>query len=188
MKVRRRSIAVLSVVLVLLALVSGGRLLFRKAEITIPSFFRPATGARLLMSMDDFRFAQIEDGTVPWRMGARHADLYADKVSRLKEIEIVFRGADNRTVTLAGDEGTLNTESGKAVIRGRGQDVRLKTSDGYLMTTVSLVWESGERIVRTSDPFKLLGNSIYLEGKGLSADTELRTITVDNHVKAVLQE
>jgi hypothetical protein len=56
------------------------------------------------------------------------------------------------------------------------------------MTTPSLLWESAERHVRTSDPFKLLGSRIYLEGKGLSADTALREIAVSNHVKAVLQE
>jgi lipopolysaccharide export system protein LptC len=188
LKARRSFIAVLFVALVLFALISGGRLLFRKAEIAMPSFFRPASPSRLLMSMDGFRFVQYESGKAPWRMEARQADLYENKEARLRDIEIEFKSADERTVTLLGEEGTLDTESGNAAIHRGNRDVRVVTSDGYLMTTASLLWESGERLVRTADPFKLLGARIYLEGKGLSADTELREISVDKHVKAVLQE
>lgn len=187
-KVRKRFLAALALSLLLLALASGGDFLFRSVDIAMPSFFRAVSGSRLLMSMDGFRFEQFEDGKVPWRMDARHADLYENKEARLREIEIVFKGTNAQTVILQGDEGTLDTESGSAVIRRGTQDVRVKTSDGYLMTTASLIWESGERLVRTADPFKLLGSSLYLEGKGISADTELRTIAVDSHVKAVLQE
>ena len=62
------------------------------------------------------------------------------------------------------------------------------TSDGYLLTTNSLNWNAGERVVRTTDPFKLLGREIYLEGRGISAKVDDNTIEVDNNVKAVLQE
>lgn len=184
----RKRLVILTIILIASGLIAGGILLFRRADIAVPSFLRPVSASRLLMSMDGFRFAQLEGGTVPWRMEARHADLYENKEARLREIEIVFRGADGRTVTLLGDEGTLDTASGNAAIRRGNRDVRVVTSDGYLMTTSSLVWESDERLVRTDDPFKLLGRSIYLEGKGISADTELRTIEVNGNVKAVLQE
>jgi hypothetical protein len=62
------------------------------------------------------------------------------------------------------------------------------TSDGYLLTTDSLSWKAGERVVRTADPFNLLGREIYLEGRGVSAKVDSNTIVVDNNVKAVLQE
>jgi hypothetical protein len=43
-------------------------------------------------------------------------------------------------------------------------------------------------VVTTQDPFKVLGKEIYLEGKGLSADVDLRKMLVKSNVKAVLQE
>ena len=82
----------------------------------------------------------------------------------------------------------MDTGSGNASIRRDTQEVRIVTSDGYLLTTNSLFWKAGERQVWTSDPFKLLGSEIYLEGVGITANVDMRTIVVKNNVKAVLQE
>ncbi len=187
MKVRKKFFRVLSVFL-LIALLYRGYLLFRGADITVPSLFRMSAGARLLMSMDGFGFVQSESGEIPWRMSAQHADLYENKEAQLRDIEIVFSGPDKRVVTLIGEAGTLDTSSGNASIRSGAREVRVVTSDGYLLTTNSLFWKSGERLVRTAEPFKLLGSKIYLEGRGLSADVDMSTIAVNNHVKAVLLE
>ncbi|HWR72349.1 MAG TPA: hypothetical protein VN604_04220, partial [Nitrospirota bacterium] len=96
--------------------------------------------------------------------------------------------AESRVVTLLGEEGILNTTTGDAVMHRGERDVRVVTSDGYLLTTSSLTWDSRERNVRTSDPFKLLGNTIYLEGRGFSGKTDLHTLRVNDRVKAVLHE
>jgi hypothetical protein len=93
----------------------------------------------------------------------------------LKDLEITFY-PDNRGA-LTGEAGTVDTVTGdlrSAVFR----EVRLVTSDGYLLTTNSLFWKAGERLVRTPDPFKLLGSEIYLEGKGLSADLPKRCFRI----------
>lgn len=174
--------------LILSAVSYGGYLLFRGADITVPSLFRPASGARLIMSMDGFRFAQSENGSVSWRMNARSGDLYENKEAQLKEIEIVFKSPDKKEATLLGEQGTMDTSSGNASIRRGARDVRIITSNGYLLTTDSLFWKAGERLVWTADPFKLLGKEIYLEGTGFSANVNMSTIAVRDNVKAVLQE
>lgn len=187
MKYRKR-LVVLTITAIISGILAGGYFLFHRADIAVPSFLRPPSASRILMSMDGFRFSQLDGSDVPWSMDAQHADLYENKEARLKEIEIVFTGSDARTVALLGDEGILDTETGNATIRRGSRDVRVVTSDGYLLTTASLRWESGNKLVRTAAPFKLLGSGIYLEGKGISADTELHTIEVNSNVKAVLQE
>lgn len=184
----RRILVVLTITAIMLGILVGGYFLFRRADISVPSFLRPPSASRILISMDGFRFSQLNGGAAPWSMDAQHADLYENKEARLREIEIVFTGADTRTVALLGDEGILDTETGNASIRRGSSDVRVVTSDGYLMTTASILWESENRLVRTAAPFKLLGSGIYLEGKGISADTQLHTIEVSSNVKAVLQE
>lgn len=140
------------------------------------------------MSMDGFRITQSENGRVSWRMNAKSADLYENKDAKLRDIKIVFKGEDNREATMFGDAGTMDTSSGHASLRRVTRDVRILTSDGYLLTTNALSWKAGDRVVWTADPFKLLGSEIYLEGVGLSANVDMRTIMVKNKVKAVLQE
>jgi LPS export ABC transporter protein LptC len=188
MKVNWQILKVLSVFLVLFAIFYGGYRWLRGTDMTMPSLFRPAPGARLLMSMEGFRFAQSENGRISWRMYARKADLYESKEARLKDLEITFFAPDKREGTLIGETGTMDTATGNASVSRVSREVRVVTSDGYLLTTNALFWKAGKRLVRTPDPFKLLGSEIYLEGKGLSADVDMRTIVVDSNVKAVLQE
>ncbi len=179
---------VLSVLFILFACVYGSYLWLRGADLSVPAIFSPATGPRLLMSMEGFRFAQSENGRISWRMHARKADLFENKDAQLTDLEILFIAPDGRKGELLGEAGTLDTATGNASVRRVTREVRVVTSDGYLLTTNSLFWKAGERLVRTPDPFKLLGSEIYLEGKGLSTNLDMRTMAVHSDVKAVLQE
>lgn len=188
MKLSWKLFTVLSAVLVLIAALYGGYLLFGRADSSLPSMLRPAAGSRLLMSMEGYRFTQSENGRIAWRMRARTADLYENKEARLRDLEITFINPDRKEAALLGESGTLDTATGNASVRGREREVRIVTSEGYLLTTSSLFWNAAERTIATPDPFKLLGSEIYLEGKGLSANVDMRTIVVNDNVKAVLQE
>jgi LPS export ABC transporter protein LptC len=188
MKVTPSVLKALVISLILAAVVYGSYLLFRGADIMAPTLFRPSSGTRLIMSMDGFRFSQSENGDVSWRMSAKSADLYENKEAQLKDIEIVFTSPDKGEATLLGEQGSMDTSNGNASIKRGAREVRIITSNGYLLTTDSLFWKAGERLVWTTDPFKLLGKEIYLEGTGLSANVNMNTIAVRDHVKAVLQE
>ena len=179
---------VLAVLLVAGACVYGGYLLIRGKELALPALFPPAPGPRLAISMETFTLTQTEDGRVAWVLNAHTADLYENKEAKLKDVRIVFKNSDSREATLFGDLASMETGSGNASVRRDTQDVRIVTSDGYLLTTDSLFWKAGERQVWTADPFKLLGKEIYLEGVGITADVDMRKIAVKDNVKAVLQE
>ena len=108
-------------------------------------------------------------------MLAGKADLYENKEAKLKDVEIVFDSPDGtKAAKLLGETGSMDTASGNASIRRGSKDVRIMTSDGYLLTTNSLFWKAGERLVWTPEPFKLLGSEIYLEGVGFSANVDMR--------------
>ena len=188
MKVNGTYFKFFAAVLIVGACAYGGYLLVRRADISVPTLFQPPPGVRLLMSMDGFKFSLSENGMVSWHMAASNADLFENKEARLSDIEIVFNNPENREARLLGDSGTMDTTSGNVSIRGGSREVRIVTSDGYLLTTSSLNWKAGERIVWTEEPFKLLGSEIYLEGVGITADVDMRTLVVKDHVKAVLQE
>ncbi|MFA5073504.1 MAG: LPS export ABC transporter periplasmic protein LptC [Nitrospirota bacterium] len=189
MKVNKKTLIFVSTAVLLAAVISGSYFFSRASVIPVPVFFQPA-GNRLLISMDGFRFAKSENGIVSWRMHARNADLYENKEAQLQEIEILFKSADRdaKEATILGDRGTMDTSNGNASLHKGAQQVRVATSDGYILTTNSLFWKAGERLVWTADPFKLLGKEIYLEGTGISANVDMRIMTVKDNVKAVLQE
>jgi LPS export ABC transporter protein LptC len=187
MKVNSTFSKILGAFIILGACAYGGYLLVRGSDMSMPSLLQPTTGVRLIMNMEGFRFTQSENGRVSWRMKARNADLFENKEAQLGEIEIVFSNPDNKEAALLGDTGTMDTTSGNASIRRGSREVRIVTSDGYLLTTNSLFWKAGERLVWTADPFKLLGSEIYLEGVGITANVDMRTLVVKENVKAVLQ-
>jgi LPS export ABC transporter protein LptC len=166
----------------------GGYALIRGTDMTIPVLLPPPKGPRLLMSMERFKFSQTDKGGAAWVINASNADLYESKEAQLKDVQIVFTNPDDkRETTVLGDLGTMDTGNGNASLHRSTQDVRIVTSDGYLLTTNSLFWKAGERQVWTLAPFKLLGSEIYLEGVGITADVNMRTIVVNNEVKAVLK-
>ncbi|HAS55177.1 MAG: LPS export ABC transporter periplasmic protein LptC [Nitrospirae bacterium GWC2_57_13] len=162
--------------------------LLRGRAIDVPELLGPPAGAKLQISMDGFRFTQSENGRVSLRVNAGSADLYENKEARLKDLEIVFSSPDRGDAALRGEVGVLDTSTGDAVIRSVSRDVRIVTHDGYLLTTQSLSWKAADRVVRTAEPFKLLGPEIYLEGRGITANIEKGTVAVEGNVKAVLQE
>jgi lipopolysaccharide export system protein LptC len=138
--------------------------------------------------MEGFRLVETERGRAAWTVHARRADLLENKEAQLTDVEAVFTNPDGRTAALIGELGTLDTVSGNASIRRGAREVRIVTSDGYLMTTDSLSWKARDRLVRTNDPFKVLGREIYVEGKGMTADVDLEELAVNDNVKAILQE
>jgi LPS export ABC transporter protein LptC len=179
---------VITAVLFITAFAYGSYLLMRGTETIMPSLFHPAPGPRLIMSMEGFRFTQSENGRVSWRMDARSAVIFENKEAQLQDIKIVFKSPENKEATILGETGTMDTTNGNASLHRVTREVRVITSDGYLLTSDSLAWKAGERVVWTTDPFKLLGREIYLEGTGISANVDLRDVMVKNDVKAVLQE
>ena len=186
--VDRGIITALGVFLVLITALYGAYALLRGTDLAKPTLLQPPSGTRLLMSMEGFRFVETENGKVSWRMVAGSADLYENKEAQLRNVEITFVAPGSREARLLGEVATLDTVSGDASIRRGVREVRIVTSEGYLLTTNSLFWRAGPRIVQTTDPFKLLGSELYLEGQGLSGNADMLTIEVDKHVKAVLQE
>jgi len=188
MQVIKGTLKALAALLILGAVFYGAFRLMNNVELAIPSVLKPSSGKRLLMSMEGFKFVQVEENKVMWRLHARNADLYESKEAQLKDLEIAFIGQDGRQVSLLGEKGTLDTVSGDASIRRGAREVRIVTEDGYLLTTDSLVWHAGERVLLAPGLFKLLGSELYLEGRRFSANTDMRKIEVQGNVKAVLQE
>jgi LPS export ABC transporter protein LptC len=183
-----RSLLLFLVLGALAVLLFGSYMALRDTTLAVPSLFQPAQGKRALIEMDGYRMVQSEDGRAAWSITAGSAELFDTREALLRELEIVLYYPDGRTAALIAEEGSMNTVTGDASVRRGAREVRIVTSDGYLMTTDSLFWRSVERVIRTASPFRVLGREIFLEGVGMTANADLRKVVVEKNVKAILQE
>jgi LPS export ABC transporter protein LptC len=183
-----RSLFLFLVLGALAVLLFGSYWMLRDTTLAVPSLFKPAQGKRALIEMDGYRMVQSEDGRTAWSITARSAELFDTREALLRELEIVLYYPDGRTAALIAEEGSMNTVTGDASVRRGTREVRIVTSDGYLMTTDSLFWKSVDRMIRTASPFRVLGREIFLEGVGMTANADLRKVVVGKNVKAILQE
>ena len=140
------------------------------------------------MSMEGFRFSQSENGRILWRMRARNADLYENKEAQLKDLRSRIITPDRKEAALLGETGTMDTVTGNAaILRSAGSqdryERRISADHEFCYSgTRQNVWYS-RRIHSNCS-----ASEIYLEGKGVSANLDMRTIEVNSNVKAVLQE
>jgi LPS export ABC transporter protein LptC len=186
--------AIFRSLIVIFVLTSVGAVLYmsyralRDTKLNVPSLFPSAAEGEAIISMSGFRLVQSEAGRVAWSVEAKRAELLDNKEALLNGVEAVFHNPDGRTAALIGESGTIDSQSGNASIRGDGKDVRIVTSDGYLMTTDMLSWNAARRTVWTKNPFRVLGREIYVEGKGMRANVDLQELKVEDNVKAILQQ
>ncbi len=178
----------LGTLLILALLTYSAYLVLRETDTPLPESTREAPGARMLLSMQGFRFVQSGDGKVSWRVQSERADLFESKQVRMQGIELAFTSPDNREAVLRGEHGDMDLATGSGSVRRGERDVRVVTSDGYLLTTSALMWRARDRVVKSIDPFKLLGKEIYVEGRQFAANADMRKIVVTGDVKAILQE
>jgi LPS export ABC transporter protein LptC len=183
-----RSVFLFLVLGVLATLLYGSYWVLQDTSLAIPSLFKPVQSRRVLIDMEGYRMLQSENGRAAWSITARTAELFDSREALLRDLEAVLYYPDGRTAALLAAEGTMNTVSGDATVRRGTQEVRIVTSDGYLMTTDVLLWKAVDRVVRTTSSFRVLGKEIFLEGVGMTADVDLRKVVVEKNVKAILQE
>ena len=183
-----RSLIALLILGAIAVLLFGSYWTLRETDLAVPTLFNPAPGKRVLISMDGFRMVQSDNGRAAWSMNASAAELFDTKKALVRDLEVVLYYPDGRTAAMLAEEGTMDTETGDGSVRRGARDVRIVTSDGYLMTTDSLAWNASDREITTPSAFRVLGKEIYLEGTGMSADADLRKVVVRKNVKAILQE
>ena len=160
----------------------------RGTKLELPALLPSSADDRPSVTMTGFNMVESEDGRMAWRVHAGRAELLDNKEARLEDVEALFREPDGRTAALIGESGTVDTENGNASIRRGTREVRIVTSDGYLLTTDELSWNARSRSVWTKDPFRVLGKDIYVEGTGMKANVDLEKLIVEDNVKAIVQE
>lgn len=138
--------------------------------------------------ISDFTFTQTNGDVVQWRVQAKQARLFEqEKRAVLSDVEVTLYGQAGKEVTVLGDEGTLDTATKNFVLANRIDPLIIATGSGYTIYTNHLVWTDSTKIIRTSDPVRIVGNGLEITGRGLLGRTESEEFEVldDVHVDLV---
>lgn len=81
---------------------------------------------------------------------------------------------------LIADRGTIQSRTEDLVARG---NVTVRTEDGTLLRTDSLVWSNGPRIVHTDAPVDISSRDGEIHGQGLVSDAGLSRIQIKSEVR-----
>jgi LPS export ABC transporter protein LptC len=85
---------------------------------------------------------------------------------------------------LNADYGKLNRHSGDMEARG---SVVVTGSDGVVLETQSLVWESETRQIVSEDSVKVIRNEDVLTGWGFKGDPDLGSFSILRDMKATIR-
>ena len=136
--------------------------------------------------ISDFKITETSMGKKDWTMEAEKAYIYEKRnILEARVVEVTFFGEDGmvRSV-LNADFGKLNRNSGDMEARG---NVEVTGSDGVVLETHSLVWESGTRQIVSEDSVKVIRNEDVLTGWGFKGDPDLGSFSILRDMKATIK-
>src|SRR2546428_5128017 len=103
----------------------------------VPQASSPVLPQEADAGLQGFSFAQSKAGLVAWKFQARLAQLFeADATAMLPDnVQVTLMGADGVTMTVTGDEGSINTASKDFVISKRSGNLALILNGGVTIYT-----------------------------------------------------
>ncbi|MBL7069563.1 MAG: LPS export ABC transporter periplasmic protein LptC [Candidatus Omnitrophica bacterium] len=118
-----------------------------------------------------------EDGSKKWQLKGGSADILAEIVNLTN---IYIETYDTPEVTLTAFKGTY--DRGNKVIT-LFDDVEVITSDGAVLITNRLKWDSKNDTITTDEPVRILRNDLIASGKGARALPQMKRIIINKDVK-----
>jgi LPS export ABC transporter protein LptC len=133
-----------------------------------------------------FSLTETSMGEKDWHMDAAKAYVYDKRnVLEADSIEVTFYGNDGQVrSTLKADYGMLNRTSNDMEASG---NVVVTSSDGVVLETKSLRWESGPRKIVSEDSVRIVREKDVLTGWGFRGDPDLGSFRILRDMKATIK-
>lgn len=178
----RRSLLALSVVLACFL-----AYLLMTNSTSVPSPIATAPGSMDIADakISQFTFTQTKGEIVQWQVQAQEARLFErEKRAMLQTVTVTLFGQAGKELTVAGDDGILDTETKNFVLSNRVEPLVLHTESGYVIYTNHLAWTDQAREIHTDDAVRIVGHGLEVTGRGLLGhlDTEEFEVLEDVHV------
>lgn len=132
----------------------------------------------------EFSFVQSKDGLVDWKIHARQAQVFdAEDKAVLNDVHVTLTGSDGVSMTVEGDEGTINISSKDFVVGKRSGDLALVLQSGYTIYTPRLRWVNQEHRLWTDDSVRIKGPRLEVTGQGMDAFLSTREMRIRRNVR-----
>ena len=133
-----------------------------------------------------FSLTETSMGEKDWHMDAAKAYIYEKRnVLEADSIDVTFYGPEGQVrSTLKADHGTLNRSSNDMEASG---NVVVTSSDGVVLETKSLRWESGPRKIVSEDSVRIVREKDVLTGWGFRGDPDLGSFRILRDMKATIK-
>jgi lipopolysaccharide export system protein LptC len=169
---------IFAVIATLLIFILGGPSR-RVAQVSVPALPQAADAG-----VKGFSFVQSKDGLVDWKIQAKQAQVFdTDAKAVLNDVQVTLMGPDGVTMTVTGDDGTINTLSKDFVISKKSGDLALVLNSGYTIYTSSFTWDNQKHRIWTDEPIIIKGPSLEVTGQGLDAFLTTQEMRVRRNVR-----
>lgn len=134
--------------------------------------------------MKEFTFVQSKGGLVDWKIQAKQAQVFDSEAKAvLSDVQVTLAGTDGVSMTVEGDEGTINTDSKDFVVGKRSGDLALVLKNGYTIYTSRINWANQEHRLWTDEPVKIKGPRLEVTGQGMDAFLTTREMRIRRNVR-----
>ena len=151
----------------------------------VPQASSPVLPQEADAGLQGFSFTQSKGGLVDWKIQARLAQLFeADATAMLHDnVQVTLMGADGVTMTVTGDEGSINTASKDFVISKRSGNLALILNGGFTIYTPRIRWDNQALRMWTEGPVRITGPRLEVTGQGMDAFPASREMRVRRNVR-----
>jgi LPS export ABC transporter protein LptC len=152
----------------------------RVAQVSVPALPQRADAG-----LQGFSYVQSKDGLVDWKIQAKQAQVFeADAKAVLNdEVQVTLMGTNGVTMTVTGDDGTINTESKDFVISKRSGELALVFDSGYTIYTPQVTWDNQKHRMWTNAPVRITGPMLEATGRGMDAFLATHEMRIHRNVR-----
>ncbi len=106
-----------------------------------------------------------------------------EQLAELTMPKIIYYDKDGRPTFIEGENGTINTDTNDVEVIGK---VRMRSPDGFRISTPSVSYNNALKLVRTKAPVFLRGAGFKVKGVGFRADVEKKNYRILSRVEATI--
>jgi LPS export ABC transporter protein LptC len=137
------------------------------------------------LAIGNIHQVSTRDGIKEWILDARSAHVIDEtKQLMLEDVTVVYFVKDGKEVRLTANRGTLKTETKDIEVTGQ---VLLIYSD-YTLETNKMNYDHGRRILFSSTPVKIIGNTITLSAGSMKYDLTANQAWFQQKVEVLLRD
>ena len=178
---RSNRINIFIITLIILLIVSIVVIFIRHREAQKNSLSppRPET-TEATLTIKNFHHEATENGEKKWTLEASSASLFVPQnMAQLTDISVIFSTKKGEPLSIRAYKGVLNTKTNDMTVTGN----IIAEMPPYSLTTESLNYEHGSRMVHVNAPVEIIGQSMTLKAGALMYNIETGVLTCENHVE-----